>query len=164
MGDLPPLEAKRRRSAHRTDSAADKLADARGAAPDDQQPARSASDKAPAGTPKVPARPPASHPKATPEPPPLSRRAQPEAGKDKPASRAKLAHDFGTFDVDPNYDYKAARGPRTPSGARRARTVRLTPVLDAKLRELAEAWGVDGTAAISVAVSEAWARVCGPKG
>ena len=42
------------------------------------------------------------------------------------------------------------------------RSIRLTSPLDAKLRELAEARGIDINAAVSVAIAEDWRRSFGP--
>lgn len=44
---------------------------------------------------------------------------------------------------------------------RTQRTMRFTPVIDRKLRDLAEARGIDLNAAVCVAVSEDWMRVLG---
>jgi post-segregation antitoxin (ccd killing protein) len=38
--------------------------------------------------------------------------------------------------------------------------VRLTPPIDKKLRELAEARGIDLNAAVSVAIAEDWTKTC----
>ncbi|MFZ5479300.1 MAG: hypothetical protein ACOZNI_21220 [Myxococcota bacterium] len=38
--------------------------------------------------------------------------------------------------------------------------MRFTELVDGKLKDLSRAWGVDLNAAVSVAVAEAWERVC----
>lgn len=42
------------------------------------------------------------------------------------------------------------------------RSIRFTPSIDAKLRELADARGIDINAAVSVAIAEDWRRSVGP--
>ena len=54
-----------------------------------------------------------------------------------------------------------ARG-RPAKDERVQRSIRFTPSIDAKLRELAEARGIDINAAVSVAIAEDWRRSVGP--
>lgn len=49
-------------------------------------------------------------------------------------------------------------GDAEPSEERITRSIRLTPLIDAKLRELAEARGLDLNAALAVAIAEDWWR------
>ena len=53
-----------------------------------------------------------------------------------------------------------ARG-RPAKDERVQRSIRFTPSIDAKLRELAEARGIDINAAVSVAIAEDWRRSVG---
>ncbi len=54
-----------------------------------------------------------------------------------------------------------ARG-RPAKDERVQRSIRFTPTIDAKLRELADARGIDINAAVSVAIAEDWRRSVGP--
>ena len=54
-----------------------------------------------------------------------------------------------------------ARG-RPAKDERVQRSIRFTPSIDAKLRELADARGIDINAAVSVAIAEDWRRSVGP--
>lgn len=85
-------------------------------------------------------------PEADQKPAPTGRRAQSEAGR-KPAS----------VELPP----EPVRG-RPAKDERVQRSIRFTPSIDAKLRELAEARGIDINAAVSVAIAEDWRRSTGP--
>ena len=84
------------------------------------------------------------------KPAPAVRRARSEADS-KPASAELPA--------------EPARG-RPAKDERVQRSIRFTPSIDAKLRELADARGIDINAAVSVAIAEDWRRSVGsyPRG
>jgi hypothetical protein len=85
---------------------------------------------------------------STPAGPAAAQGVTPATGRHQPDTKAKAR----------------GRGGGKPPGAddRIQRTVRLTPVVDKKLRELAEERGIDLNAAVSVAIAEDWSRCCAP--
>jgi len=99
---------------------------------------------------------------AGPEAPP--RRAARRRSNTSPQPRS----DEGTGEADetkPRGRAPRARAPggqgRPPKEDRAQRVIRLSPQLDAKLRQLAEFRGVDLNAAASVAIAEDWRRCFG---
>ena len=93
-----------------------------------------------------------------------------DAGADAPPRRtAKRRANEGTDEADetkkprgraPRARAQGGQG-RPPKEDRAQRVIRLSPQLDAKLRQLAEFRGVDLNAAASVAIAEDWRRCFG---
>jgi hypothetical protein len=92
---------------------------------------------------------------AGPEAPP--RRAARRRSNTSPQPRS----DEGTGEADETKPRGRGGQGRPPKEDRAQRVIRLSPQLDAKLRQLAEFRGVDLNAAASVAIAEDWRRCFG---
>lgn len=95
-----------------------------------------------------------------PSPPTIPSRTAPsptwekrDAGTTAPSKQAPIRHQEDTK--------RAGKGDQQGTDARVQRTMRFTSVIDKKLRELAEARGIDLNAAVSVAIAEDWKETCG---
>lgn len=121
---------------------------------------RGAPNGAPAAARQEPApKPPRSDTVAPPRPTPAP--TAPPRPTARPAPRQRSA---GNATAPKSSQPDTRRTPRAGAKAsadeRIQRTVRLTPLLDKKLRELAEARGIDMNAAVSVAIAEDWKQTC----